>query len=197
MGKAAGMGTPHLIIVCGVPGAGKSTLARRAAARWSAVTFASETFAETLGSAARSNSGDLTGEAVAHAYAAMGKAVAAALARHNLVVTVGSFRSRDQREHFRKLAAERGAPTTTLRVVCQPALAAERVRARRALGERGPDEEAIREIDAELNRATDIDVFVKNEGSTAEFEQEIDTALRSRDGNPVHKSPEALPIGRD
>ena len=65
------MGRHRLIIVCGIPGAGKSTLAHRAVERWAAVSFASETFAEELGAAARTASGDLSKEAIAHAYAAM------------------------------------------------------------------------------------------------------------------------------
>jgi hypothetical protein len=58
----------RLLIVCGIPGAGKSTLAHRAVERWNAVSFASETFAEALEAAARTDSGDLSKEAIVHAY---------------------------------------------------------------------------------------------------------------------------------
>jgi predicted kinase len=98
------MGRPHLIIVCGVPGSGKSTFAVRAADRWGAVRFASETFAEELGAAARTASGDLSKQAIAHAYAAMGAAVADALVTNKLVIAVGSFRSEEQRSCFRTIA---------------------------------------------------------------------------------------------
>src|ERR1051325_7866839 len=136
------MGRPRLIIVCGVPGAGKSTFAERAVDRWGAISFASETFADQLGPAARVVSGDLSSEAIAHAYAAMREAAAEALGRNRLVLAVGSFRAEQQRERFRDMALERGADVTTVRVTCPVAIAAERVRARRALGERGPGEEA-------------------------------------------------------
>ena len=54
----------RLIIVCGVPGAGKSTFASRLVAEWSAASYASETFTAALGPAARDASGDLTREAI-------------------------------------------------------------------------------------------------------------------------------------
>ena len=179
------MTTTRLLIVCGVPGAGKSTLTRHAAERWGAITFASETFAEQLGPTGRSASGDLTREAVAHAYAAMGQAAEESLGKHDLVVVAGSFRSQDQRERFRKLAVAQNAHVTTLRVFCPAALAAERVRARRAMGERGPNEEAIREIDEELNRAIDIDTFMTNDGSIGDFHQRIDAAMQSHGWHPA------------
>src|SRR5438105_122856 len=112
------MARPRLIIVCGVPGSGKSTFALHVADRWGAVRFASETFAEELGASARTASGDLSKEAIVHAYAAMGAAVADALAANKVVVAVGSFRAEEQRRRFREIAASFGAAVTTLRIVC-------------------------------------------------------------------------------
>ena len=76
------MARPRLIVVCGIPGAGKSTFAFRAVGQWGAVSFASETFADVLGEAARTASGDLSKEAIEHAYSAMGAAVTDSLARN-------------------------------------------------------------------------------------------------------------------
>jgi predicted kinase len=171
------MGRPHLIIVCGVPGSGKSTLAVRAADRWGAVRFASETFAEELGAAARTASGDLSKQAIAHAYAAMGAAARDALSANNLVIAVGSFRSEEQRSRFRAIAKSSGASVTTLRVVCPVETAAKRIRARLALGERGPDEKAIRQIAHGLNRASDIDLVLTNDSSMEDFHRQIDDLL--------------------
>jgi predicted kinase len=167
----------RLLIVCGVPGSGKSTFALRAAEQWGAVRFASETFAEELGSAARTPSGDLTREAIAHAYSAMGAAVADALATNKLVIAVGSFRSEEQRSRFRAIAKSSGASVTTLRVVCPVETAAKRIRARLALGERGPDEKAIRQIAHGLNRASDIDLVLTNDSSMEDFHRQIDDLL--------------------
>jgi predicted kinase len=167
----------RLLIVCGVPGSGKSTFALRAAEQWGAVRFASETFAEQLGAAARSASGDLTKEAIAHAYSAMGAAVADALATNKLVIAVGSFRSEEQRSRFRAIAKSSGASVTTLRVVCPVETAAERIRARLALGERGPDEKAIRQIEDGLNGADDIDLVLTNDSSMEDFHRRIDAVL--------------------
>jgi predicted kinase len=171
------MGRPHLIIVCGVPGAGKSTLARYAADRWGAVTFASETFAEGLGPAARTPSGDLTKEAIAHAYSAMGAAVAGALTTSKLVIAVGSFRSGEQRSCFRAIGKSSGANVTTLRVVSPVETTAKRIHARLAHGERGPDEKAIRQIEDGLNGAEDIDLILTNDTSIEDFHRRTDAVL--------------------
>jgi predicted kinase len=171
------MGRQRLIIVCGVPGSGKSTLALHMVNRWRAVSFASETFADALGAAARSPSGDLTGQAIVHAYSAMGAAVSASLAVEKLVVAVGSFRAENQRRRFRDIAASAGANVTTLRIACAVETAASRVRSRIALGERGPTESAIRQIDAELSRTTDFDVVLVNDRSIEHFQQQADAIM--------------------
>jgi predicted kinase len=168
---------PRLIIVCGIPGSGKSTFALRVADRWGAVKFASETFAEQLGAAARTASGDLAKEAIAHAYSAMGAAVADTLPTNKLVIAVGSFRSEEQRSRFRAIGKSCGARVTTLRIVCPVATAAKRIRARLALGERGPDEKAIRQIEDGLNGADDIDLVLTNDSSMEDFHRRIDTVL--------------------
>ena len=167
----------RLLIVCGVPGSGKSTFALRAAERWGAVRFASETFAEELGPAARTASGDLTKEAIAHAYSAMEAAVADALVTNKLVIAVGSFRSEEQRSCFRAIAKSSGASVRTLRVVCPVEVAAKRIHARLAFGERGPDEKAIRQIEDGLNGADDIDLVLTNDSSTEDFHRRIEAVL--------------------
>jgi predicted kinase len=172
------MGRPRLIIVCGIPGSGKSTFALHVADRWEAIRFASETFAEELGAAARTASGDLSKEAILHAYAAMGAAVRGSLATNKLVVAVGSFRSEEQRRRFRDIATSSGASVTTVRIVCSVETAAKRIRSRRAIGERGPNEEAILQIDAALDRASDIDMVLTNESSVEEFRRNIDALIQ-------------------
>jgi predicted kinase len=172
------MGRQHLMIVCGVPGSGKSTFALRAADRWGAVSFASETFAKELGAAARTASGDLSKQAIAHAYAAMAAAATDALSNNKLAVVVGSFRSEELRSRFRKIAKDGGANATTLRIVCSPETAAERIRARRAFGERGPTHETILQISAELDQANDIEIVLTNDSSLEYFDQKVDAVMR-------------------
>jgi predicted kinase len=175
------MARHRLIIVCGIPGSGKSTFARHAADRWGAVSFASEAFAEALGAAARTASGDLSREAIIHAYSAMAAAVADSLSKHGLVVAVGSFRSEEQRRRFRDIATRAGASATTLRVVCPVATAAERVRSRLASGERGPSADVLGEIDAELERASDIDALLTNDASIEHFHRQVDAMIEALD----------------
>ena len=187
------MGRPRLIIVCGVPGSGKSTFALHVADRWGAIRFASETFAEALGAAARTALGDLSKEAILHAYAAMGAAVRDSLATNKLVVAVGSFRSEEQRRRFRDIATSSGASVTTVRIVCSVETAAKRIRSRRAIGERGPNEEAILQIDAALDRANDIDMVLTNESSVEEFHRKIDALIQVLEwGSDRHESTAAI-----
>jgi predicted kinase len=176
------MQRPRLIIVCGVPGSGKSTFALHMADRFGAVRFATETFAEELGAAARIVSGDLSKEAILHAYAAMADAVTGALAGNRLVVAVGSFRSEEQRRRFREIARNAGADVTAIRIACSVKTAANRVHSRRAVGERGPNEKAILQIDSELNCSNDIDTVLANECSVEEFRQRIDDFIQLLEG---------------
>jgi predicted kinase len=176
----------RLIIVCGVPGSGKSTFARHVADRWGAVRFASETFAEELGAAARTASGDLSKEAISHAYSAMGTAVTGSLATNRLVVAVGSYRAEEQRSRFRDIANCAGASVTTLRIVCLIDTAAKRVRSRLAFGERGPTEKAILQIDAELNRASDIDLVLTNDSSVEHLHRRADAVIQALEWGSDH-----------
>ena len=107
----------------------------------------------------------------------MGAAVTAALATNKLVVAVGAFRTDEQRRQFRDIADRDGARVTTLRIVCPSEAAAKRVRMRNASGERGPTEKAIRQIDAELSRASDIDVVLTNDASIEHFHRRADAMM--------------------
>ena len=187
------MGGQRLIIVCGVPGAGKSTFALRAVERWEWVSFASENFADELGAAARTASGDFSKQAIAHAYTAMGAAVADSLAKSKLIVAVGSFRAEEQRRRFQAIAGSNGASVTTVRIGCPVETAAQRVRSRIALGERGPSEEVIRQIDKELNRANKIDAVLTNDRSIEHFHQQIDAMIQSLE-SPSDSDTPAAPV---
>ena len=66
---------------------------------------------------------------------------------------------------------------TILRVVCPVETAANRIRARLTLGERGPDEKTLRQIEKGLNGAEDIDLVLTNDSSMEEFHRRIDAVL--------------------
>ena len=187
------MEKPRLIIVCGVPGSGKSTLGLHVVDRWGGVSFASENFADKLGASARTASGDLSKQAIAHAYTAMGAAVADSLAKSKLIVAVGSFRAEEQRRRFQAIAVSNGASVTTIRIGCPVETAAQRVRSRIALGERGPSEEVIRQIDKELNRANEIDAVLTNDRSIEHFHQQIDAMIQSLE-SPSDSDTPAAPV---
>jgi predicted kinase len=176
----------RLLIVCGVPGSGKSTFALRAAERWDAVKYASETFAEQLGAAARTDSGDLSKAAIVHSYSAMAAAVRDSLATNNLVVAVGSFRSEEQRRRFRDIATSSGASVVTIRIVCPIETAAKRVRSRISSGEGGPTADAMLQIDAQLNRAKDIDAVLTNDSSIEHFHRQVDAVIQTVEPGSDH-----------
>jgi predicted kinase len=190
------MTRPRLIVACGIPGAGKSTFAFRAVGQWGAVSFASETFADVLGEAARTASGDLSKEAIEHAYSAMEAAVRDSLATNRLVVAVGSFRSEQQRRRFRDIATNAGASVTTLRIVCPIKTAAKRVHSRLAFGERGPTANAMLQIDTELNRASDIDIVLTNDSSVEHFHQRVDAVIQVLEWASDHDASTAAIIQR-
>jgi predicted kinase len=190
------MARPCLIIVCGVPGSGKSTFALRLTNRWGALAFASEIFAEELGAAARSASGDLSEDAIVHAYSAMAAAVRDSLATQRLVVAVGSFRSQEQRRRFREIATSSGAIVMTFRIVCPIETAANRIHLRRTSGERGPSEAAIRQIDVELDRASDIDIALTNASSIEHFNQRIDAVFQLLELDQDHNASTAAMLER-
>jgi hypothetical protein len=109
----------------------------------------------------------------------MGSAVKEALATDKLVVAVGSFRSEEQRRRFRDIGISSVASVTTVRILCSVETASRRIRSRRAIGERGPNKEAILQIDAALDRANDIDKILTNESSVEEFHGNIDALIQA------------------
>jgi predicted kinase len=132
-----------------------------------------------LGPHARNSAGDLSDKAIEYAYDTMEREVAKALTKFNLVLAVGSFRSERRRNRFRGVGEQRGAGVIILRVACSGSIAAQRVLARLAHGEEGPDRAAIDRIESELARATDIDIVLHNESSIDEFRQRTDELMTS------------------
>ena len=141
------------------------------------MSYASENFTEALGAAARTPSGDLSKEALTHAYSAMEDSVTAALANHRLVVAVGAFRSKIQRRRFREIARRARTPVTSLRIACPVETAATRVLARRVRGDHGPTEDIIGQIDRDLANSSDIDLLLYNNTSIDRFHEQVDALM--------------------
>ena len=127
---------------------------------------------------ARDSAGDLTQQAIAYAYTAMATAVKTSLSVNPLVLAVGSFRSEDQRRQFREIGTLVDARVITVRITCPAEMAARRVGARRADGENGPDEKAIRRISAEeWTERNDIDINIRNEASIEALQKSADALI--------------------
>jgi predicted kinase len=126
----------------------------------------------------------------------MASAVAESLATNKLVVAVGSYRSEEQRRRFREIAKCSDASVTTLRIVCPIDTAAKRIRSRSAFGERGPTEKAILQIDAELNRARDIDIMLSNDSSLEHFHRRADAVIQVLEWGSDHDASTAAIMQR-
>jgi predicted kinase len=164
-----------MILVTGCPGAGKTTFARHMASNHDCLVFETDDFLEQI--YARKGgltlAGDFTDDAMQSVYATMSAAVRAALlsATPRLVLAVGSFRLREQRDLFRDIARTVDALQLTLLVEADPEEAATRVNTRVMGGGRGPNAGAVREIYQLLTAADDFDLRIANRASLAEFLQ--------------------------
>jgi len=173
------MSARHIMIICGVPGAGKSTLAAHVVERWGAVAHESDDFVNGLIEGGRTSAGDFTDEALEQAYQSMGNAVVESLKTHWLVLAVGAFRTVDQRKMFRQIADQAGVGTTAILVDTPAEVAAERVKARSQRGRLGPTSTVIDDISAQLDAAMDIDFAITNGTTTKRFQERIDSVMTS------------------
>ncbi len=136
----------RLVLVGGAPGTGKSTVAAGLAEATGWTVLSTDTIRRDLVRA-----GDLpapTGvpdeglyapAATEHVYAEMLRRAQARLGLGESVVLDASWGRDDRRERARRVAAAGGAAIEEIRCALAPALAAERVRARRAAGEGASD----------------------------------------------------------
>jgi predicted kinase len=163
-----------VLIVCGMPGAGKSTFAQCIGSATDSMIFESDEYLRQLygeGGAGHDAAGDFTSEALARVYQAMLAGVRAALAAQfrGLILIVGSFRSFDQREMFRNLSSEHTVRVVTVAVECDLDMAVKRVEMRVASGGHGPTPNAMSEIATKIGDASDVDLHISNRGSLIEF----------------------------
>src|SRR5215831_504699 len=74
---------------------------------------------------------------------------------------------------------------------CDQLCVAQRVCSRLASGERGPTADVIRQIDAELNRASQIDAILTNESSVEHFHRQVDALLQALELGAEHDASNA------
>lgn len=160
----------RLILITGIPGAGKSTAAAHIVKRWGATVLESDQFVDHT---MMTSTGDFTESALASSYQAMSRAVRESLQTDRLVVAVGSFRELRQRDLVRHAAQSIDVPALTLGVIAPVETATSRVEKRG----RGPDAQAIALIGSVLSEAKDIDVRISNFGTRQRLYGEIESLM--------------------
>lgn len=146
-GLAAGYAAPpSLVLACGLPGTGKSTIAGRLAAALDCVAINSDHVRKALAGVAPTQhrpaafgTGLYTAEQSAKTYDAMLSTAGEALARGRSVVVDAGFRQRAQRAPFLALAHARRVPAVILFVDPPAEVVRQRLHARVASGDSASD----------------------------------------------------------
>ena len=118
-------GTTRLVVVYGLPGAGKSTVAAAVADRLDAAIVRTDVVRKELFS-----DPSYTDEESQQTYEAVFDRAGDRLAAGDPVVLDGTFRRTDRRREARSLAERRGVPAQLLRVRCDEQTAKARIRSR-------------------------------------------------------------------
>ncbi|MFC7177471.1 AAA family ATPase [Halosegnis marinus] len=118
------MNTPTLVVVCGLPGAGKTTVAEEVADRLDAAMLRTDVVRKELFS-----DPDYTDAEAEAVYDELFARAADALADGNVVLDA-TFRTRGFREGARATADRAGADFRLVSVECDDAVARERIRSR-------------------------------------------------------------------
>lgn len=168
---SADPGSPPLVVVCGVPGAGKTTVAELVADRVDADLLRTDVVRKELFDGPEYGDGET--EAV---YDELFDRAAGKLERGRAVVLDGTFRRRAHRERAAELAEAHGLPLECVRVECDPEVARERVRDREddASDAGVAVHERIREEFEPLAREHRV---VDNSGSLAATRRQVEAAF--------------------
>ena len=128
------LGPPLLIVVCGLSGTGKSTIARALGDRLAIGTLETDAVRQELVNegrlAADSGSAKYSAEKRQQVYDEMLAAADELLAEHGSAILDGTFLSRKQREQVAELAERRGARWLIVHCRCPVEIAAARIAAR-------------------------------------------------------------------
>ncbi|WP_435145819.1 AAA family ATPase [Halobaculum sp. P14] len=167
--------TTRLFVVCGLPGAGKTTVSAAVAERIDAPLLRTdvvrkEEFPEP----------DYTDEETAAVYDELLDRAGDALGRDGVAVLDGTFRRADLRDRTRDVADAHGASVVLVKVECDEAVARDRIAAREG-DESDADADVYELLRAEFEPVAGDHAVVDNSGSLAETRGQIDELLRRVD----------------
>lgn len=123
--SAATAADPQLAVVCGLPGAGKTTVAERAVELLDAELFRTDVVRKDI-----FTDPDYTTPEMRTVYDAMFDRATETLRAGDSVVLDGTFKRRDLRERARRTANDLGVPFTLVKVDCDEDVVEDRIRER-------------------------------------------------------------------
>ena len=126
--------TARLVIVCGAPGTGKTTLARHLGRSLGATVLAKDDVKEALADRLGSGDRERSRELGRMAYDELWAKAAEVLARSGVVVLEANFHRSQSEPHLRALASR--APAVVIECMCDPELRRRRFTERGDRGER-------------------------------------------------------------
>jgi predicted kinase len=147
----------RLVVVCGLPGAGKTTVAEAVTDRLDATVLRTDVVRKELFS-----DPEYTSEESKRAYDAVFDRASATLADDTSVVLDGTFRRAARRDRARSVAAAADVPFDFLRVTCDESTAKARIRSRE--GDASDADVAVYELFREEFEPIDDPLVVDNSG---------------------------------
>lgn len=165
---------PRLVVLCGLPGVGKSTVAEFVAERLGAKRLRTDVVRKEL-----YDDPQYTDEEIERVYRELFDRTESALEAGESVVLDGTFADRERRRAVREIAMGAGAEFRLLEVVCERPVAEARI-ADRGDGMSDADVEVYREFRDEFHPIEMYHVAIDNSGSTAETREQVARTFPNR-----------------
>ncbi|MFB6125891.1 MAG: AAA family ATPase [Halolamina sp.] len=163
--------TPDLVVVCGLPGVGKTTVAETVADRLDATVLRSDVVRKDLVADPEYSKAETE-----RVYAELFRRARGRVADGGSVVLDATFQRAAFREEVRAVAADVGAPFRMVKVECDQTTVEERIRARTD-DESDADVAIHRMFRDEYDELTGPHVVVDNSGSVAEMREQVADAF--------------------
>ncbi|WP_434084172.1 AAA family ATPase [Halorarius litoreus] len=162
---------PMLVVVCGLPGAGKTTVSEAVADRLDAPRLRTDVVRKAV-----LDDPDYTPEETRQVYAALLDRARETVDREGAAVLDGTFKYERQREAARETAAELGVPFRLVKVECSEAVVRERIAARE--GDESDADFDVHQLHREQFEPLDGEhVVVDNDGSLDETMAQVDAVF--------------------
>jgi predicted kinase len=162
--------TPRIVVVCGLPGAGKTTVSEHAAELLDGALFRTDVVRKDL-----FPEPEYTETEMRAVYEELFERASAAVRRGDAAVLDGTFQHRDLRDEVASVAENLGVPVTFVKVDCEAAVVRERIRSR-SDDESDADFEIHQQYRESFDDVQREHAVVDNSGGLAETRDQV-TAL--------------------